>query len=144
MRSLYLAVAVAVVLGNVESVSAQAYPSRPISMNVPFAAGGPTDTITRIVAQRMSTLLRQSIIIENISGADGTIGVGRVARAAPDGYTPECRPVVDSCLERRGLRPALRPVEGFRTGCAACHQPAGHRHQQRRPRQGPEGIDRLG
>src|SRR5260370_9314470 len=87
MRSLYLAVAIAIVLGNVESVSAQAYPSRPISMNVPFAAGGPTDMITRIVAQRMSTPLRQSIIIENISGADGTIGVGRVARAAPDGYT---------------------------------------------------------
>src|SRR5260370_22699727 len=87
MRSIYLAVAVAVVLGNVESVSAQAYPSRPISMNVPFAAGGPTDMITRIVAQRMSTPLRQSIIIENISGADGTIGVGRVARATPDGYT---------------------------------------------------------
>jgi tripartite-type tricarboxylate transporter receptor subunit TctC len=87
MRSLYLAVAAAVVLGNVESVSAQAYPSRPISMNVPFAAGGPTDTITRILAQRMSTSLRQSIIIENISGADGTIGVGRVARAASDGYT---------------------------------------------------------
>ena len=59
MRSLYLAVAVAVVLGNVESLSAQAYPSRSISMNVPFAAGGPTDTITRIVAQRMSTLLRR-------------------------------------------------------------------------------------
>jgi tripartite-type tricarboxylate transporter receptor subunit TctC len=66
---------------------AQVYPSRPITMVVPFAAGGPTDTITRIVAQRMSAPLRQSVIIENVSGADGTIGVGRVARAAPDGYT---------------------------------------------------------
>jgi tripartite-type tricarboxylate transporter receptor subunit TctC len=65
---------------------AQTYPTRPITMNVPFAAGGPTDTITRIVAQRMSATLGQSIIIENITGADGTIGVGRVARAAPDGY----------------------------------------------------------
>jgi len=65
---------------------AQTYPARPITMNVPFAAGGPTDTIARVVAQRMSGKLGQSIIIENVTGADGTIGVGRVARAAPDGY----------------------------------------------------------
>ncbi len=67
--------------------TAQTYPTRPVTMNVPFAAGGPTDTITRIIAQRMSMPLGQSIIIENVSGADGTIGVGRVVRAAPDGYT---------------------------------------------------------
>jgi tripartite-type tricarboxylate transporter receptor subunit TctC len=65
---------------------AQTYPARPITMNVPFAAGGPTDTIARVIAQRMSAALGQSIIIENITGADGTIGVGRAARAAPDGY----------------------------------------------------------
>jgi tripartite-type tricarboxylate transporter receptor subunit TctC len=65
---------------------AQTYPTRPITMNVPFAAGGPTDTIARVIAQRMSATLGQSIIIENITGADGTIGVGRAARAAPDGY----------------------------------------------------------
>jgi tripartite-type tricarboxylate transporter receptor subunit TctC len=66
---------------------AQSYPARPITMNVPFAAGGPTDTIARIVAQRMSATLGHGIVIENVTGADGTIGVGRVARAAPDGYT---------------------------------------------------------
>jgi tripartite-type tricarboxylate transporter receptor subunit TctC len=55
-------------------------------VNVPFAAGGPTDTIARVIAQRMSVTLRQSIIIENVTGADGAIGVGRAARAAPDGY----------------------------------------------------------
>src|SRR5215470_190120 len=65
---------------------AQTYPTRPITMNVPFAAGGPTDTIARVIAQRMSVTLGQGIIIENVTGADGTIGVGRVARAAPDGY----------------------------------------------------------
>jgi tripartite-type tricarboxylate transporter receptor subunit TctC len=65
---------------------AQTYPARPITMNVPFAAGGPTDTIARIIAQRMSAPLGQSIVIENVTGADGTIGVGRAARAAPDGY----------------------------------------------------------
>jgi tripartite-type tricarboxylate transporter receptor subunit TctC len=87
MRNLYFAAAIAAVLGNVGHVTAQVYPSRPITMNVPFAAGGPTDTITRVVAQRMSAPLHQSIIIENVGGADGTIGVGRVARAAPDGYS---------------------------------------------------------
>jgi tripartite-type tricarboxylate transporter receptor subunit TctC len=56
-------------------------------MVVPFAAGGPTDTITRIVAERMRASLGQTVIIENVTGADGSIGVGRVARAAPDGYT---------------------------------------------------------
>ena len=68
---------------------AQTYPSRPITMNVPFAAGGPTDTIARIVSERMRASLGQAVIIENVTGADGTIGVGRVARAAADGYTIE-------------------------------------------------------
>jgi tripartite-type tricarboxylate transporter receptor subunit TctC len=66
---------------------AQAYPTRPITMNVPFAAGGPTDTVARIVAERMRLSLGQAVIVENFAGADGTIGVGRAARAAPDGYT---------------------------------------------------------
>jgi tripartite-type tricarboxylate transporter receptor subunit TctC len=56
-------------------------------MIVPFAAGGPTDTVVRIVSERMSASLGQPVIIENVGGADGTIGVGRAARAAPDGYT---------------------------------------------------------
>jgi tripartite-type tricarboxylate transporter receptor subunit TctC len=68
------------------NANAQAYPTRTITMNVPFAAGGPTDTIARVIAQRMSLPLGQSIVIENVTGADGSIGVGRVARAAPDGY----------------------------------------------------------
>jgi tripartite-type tricarboxylate transporter receptor subunit TctC len=66
---------------------AQAYPSRPITMIVPFSAGGPTDVVMRIVAEGMKASLGQTIIIENVAGADGTIGVGRAARAAPDGYT---------------------------------------------------------
>ena len=68
-------------------VSAEIYPSRPITMVVPFPAGGPTDTIARIVAERMSTSLGQPIVIENVTGTAGTIGAGRVARAIPDGYT---------------------------------------------------------
>jgi tripartite-type tricarboxylate transporter receptor subunit TctC len=67
--------------------SAQTYPSRPITMIVPFAAGGPTDRIGRIVAEGMRPSLGQPIVIEDVTGASGTIGVGRAARAAPDGYT---------------------------------------------------------
>ncbi len=66
---------------------AQPYPTRPVTLVVPFAAGGPTDAITRIVAERMRVSLGQTVIIENVTGADGSIGVGRVARATSDGYT---------------------------------------------------------
>ena len=62
-------------------------PSRPITIVVPFAAGGALDVIGRILAPRMRASLGQSIIIENVAGASGSLGVGRVARAAPDGYT---------------------------------------------------------
>ena len=65
----------------------QGYPSRPITMIVPYAAGGPTDVIGRIVAEGMRASLGQPIIIENVVGANGSIGVGRVARAVGDGYT---------------------------------------------------------
>ena len=66
---------------------AQAYPSRSITMVVPFAAGGPVDTLVRILAERMRASLGQTVVIENVTGAGGSIGTGRVARAAPDGYT---------------------------------------------------------
>jgi tripartite-type tricarboxylate transporter receptor subunit TctC len=68
---------------------AQAYPSRPITMIVPFAAGGAGDVVGRVVAERMKGSLGRSIIVENVSGADSSIGVGRAARAMPDGYTIE-------------------------------------------------------
>jgi tripartite-type tricarboxylate transporter receptor subunit TctC len=67
--------------------SAQSYPTRPVSIVVGFAAGGPTDTVARILAERLKPLLGQSVIIENVTGANGSIGVGRVVRAASDGYT---------------------------------------------------------
>ena len=66
---------------------AQAYPTKTITMIVPFAAGGPTDTVARLVAQSMGTTLKQQIIIENVGGAGGTIGAARAAKASPDGYT---------------------------------------------------------
>src|SRR5689334_21500103 len=67
--------------------SAQAYPSKPITMNVPFAAGGTTDVIGRILAERMKVTFGQPLIVENVTGAGGTIGVTRAVRAAPVGYT---------------------------------------------------------
>src|SRR5580704_14528232 len=66
---------------------AQSYPSRPITMIVSNPAGGQTDAIGRVMAERMRGSLGQPIIIENVSGADGSIGTGRAARARPDGYT---------------------------------------------------------
>jgi tripartite-type tricarboxylate transporter receptor subunit TctC len=66
---------------------AQAYPTRPITVIVPFAAGGPTDVLTRVLGERIRAALGQPVLIENVTGAGGSIGVGRVAAAAPDGYT---------------------------------------------------------
>jgi len=74
-------------IGASVSAQAQEYPTRPITMVVPFAAGGPTDTVGRMIAQSMSTRLKQQVIIENTAGAGGTIAAAKVARAAPDGYT---------------------------------------------------------
>jgi tripartite-type tricarboxylate transporter receptor subunit TctC len=82
-----LATTFAVILGTMDYASAQVYPSRPITMVVPFPPGGPLDTVARITAEAMRVTLGQPVIIENAAGAAGTLGVGRVARAAGDGYT---------------------------------------------------------
>jgi tripartite-type tricarboxylate transporter receptor subunit TctC len=81
-----LAVACATVAFTLTAWS-QDYPSRTVTIVVPFAAGGPTDTVTRLVAQSMAKTLGQTVIVENVGGAGGTIGVEKVARAKPDGYT---------------------------------------------------------
>ena len=87
MRKLVCAAALALTLAGMSNALAQVYPSRPITIVVPFAAGGPNDTFARILAERMRGPLGQPILIENVGGAGGTIGVGRVARAVGDGYT---------------------------------------------------------
>ncbi|HEY4403189.1 MAG TPA: tripartite tricarboxylate transporter substrate-binding protein [Xanthobacteraceae bacterium] len=74
-------------LGAAAPAIAQVYPSRPITIVVPFAPGGATDVLPRMLGERLRASLGQSVIIENVSGAGGTLGLGRVARAAPDGYT---------------------------------------------------------
>ena len=86
MRRLLVALALAG-LSAIAGAQAQNYPSRAITLVVPFPPGGSTDTAARIMAERMREPLGQSIVVENIGGAGGSIAVGRVARAAPDGYT---------------------------------------------------------
>jgi len=71
----------------VTAASAQDWPSRPVTMIVPYAAGGPVDTVGRIMAQGLSEVLGQQVVIENVGGAGGMTGANRVAKAAPDGYT---------------------------------------------------------
>jgi tripartite-type tricarboxylate transporter receptor subunit TctC len=85
MRKLLLALACA--LGFAGPLAAQTYPSKPITIIVPFAAGGPTDALARTLGERMRVSLGQPIVIENVTGAGGTIGVARVVRAPADGYT---------------------------------------------------------
>ena len=77
----------AALLASAGLASAQEYPSRPITVIVPFAAGGPTDVIARIITDNMSKTLGQAMVIENVVGAGGTTGATRAMRAAPDGYT---------------------------------------------------------
>src|SRR5215211_2182456 len=86
MRKLFAALTLLIMAG-IAGADAQTYPSRPITLVVPFPPGGSTDTAARIMAERMRVTLGQPIVIENIGGAGGSIAVGRVARAAPDGYT---------------------------------------------------------
>jgi tripartite-type tricarboxylate transporter receptor subunit TctC len=86
-RFLHLAAGTAALPAVSRLAWAQAYPTRPITMIVPLAAGGLNDALARVLAERMRQLLGQPVIVENVSGADGSIGVGRAARARPDGYT---------------------------------------------------------
>jgi tripartite-type tricarboxylate transporter receptor subunit TctC len=86
MRKLMVAIAVAAFAG-IAGAQAQSFPSRPVTLIVPFPPGGSTDVAGRIIAEQMRPLLGQPVIIENVGGAGGSIAVGRVARAAPDGYT---------------------------------------------------------
>lgn len=87
------------------SANAQTYPSKQVTIVVPFSAGGPTDTLARILAERMGRALGQTVIVENTTGAAGTIGVTRVVRAAPDGYT-----IVIGHWSTHVVNPAIYPL----------------------------------
>src|ERR1700682_4260099 len=85
MRKFLLAVAATLVLGG--SALADNFPSHPITIVVPFSAGGPSDAMARILAERMKITLGEAVLIENVTGAGGSLGVGRAVRSPPDGYT---------------------------------------------------------
>lgn len=82
-----LAAAAAVSLAAGAAVAQDDYPTQPITMVVPFSAGGPTDTVTRLIAEPMGKALGQQFVIQNVTGAGGTVAAGQVANAEPDGYT---------------------------------------------------------
>jgi len=84
---LFLALVLATLSSGSRTGWAQNYPTRQVTMIVPYAAGGPTDVLARVLAEKMRAPLGQAVIVENVPGGGGSIGVGRVARAAPDGYT---------------------------------------------------------
>src|SRR5580693_4477377 len=86
MRKLFIALPLAFI-AFVAAARAENFPSRPITLIVPFPPGGSTDVAARIIADRMGSLLGQPVIVEDVGGAGGSIAVGRLARAAPDGYT---------------------------------------------------------
>ena len=86
MRRTVLAGLIALV-AFIATARADKFPSHPITIVVPFSAGGPSDAMTRILAERMQRTLGETILIENVTGAGGSLGVGRVVRSAPDGYT---------------------------------------------------------
>jgi tripartite-type tricarboxylate transporter receptor subunit TctC len=87
MKFLVRSLILCVLLCSGAAAVAEDYPTRPVTMIVPFSAGGPGDVIARILGNAMSATLKQSVVIENVVGAGGTLGTNRVAKAAPDGYT---------------------------------------------------------
>jgi tripartite-type tricarboxylate transporter receptor subunit TctC len=87
MRKSFVAAALAAYIGWVGAAQAQNYPNRPITLIIPFAAGGPTDVLGRAMAQRVGAILGQTVVVENVGGAGGMLGAARVKQAQPDGYT---------------------------------------------------------
>ena len=87
---------------------AQGYPDKPITLIVPFAAGGPSDTIGRLVAEHLGRNLGQQVVVENVGGAGGTLGAERAAKAAPDGYTLLTHHGAPAGRSRALCQPALR------------------------------------
>ena len=100
---------------------AQPYPARPVTLIVPYGAGGPLDTLTRIVSERMRVSLGQPMVIENVTGASGTVGVGRAVRAAPDGYTVSVGNWPTHVVNGATFA-AIRCAAGFRSGRPAVEQ----------------------
>ena len=97
------------------AANAQDYPTKPITLIVPFSAGGPTDTVGRLIGRAMEVDLKQPVIVENVGGPGGTLGAGRVARATPDGYTILLHHIGQSTAPSLYRKLAYDPVDGFET-----------------------------
>ena len=87
MRRAVWAAFIALLTACGSAATADQFPSRPITIVVPFAAGGPSDAMARILGERMKVSLGEAVLVENVTGAGGSIGVGRAVRSPPDGYT---------------------------------------------------------
>jgi tripartite-type tricarboxylate transporter receptor subunit TctC len=114
MRKWLLAAAGIFALG-ISGASAQNYPTRNITIVIPFAAGGPTDTVGRLIAESMSKTLGQTVVIDNVAGAGGTRGAGQVAKATPDGYTVLLHHIGMSTAPTLYRKLAYNPVTDFET-----------------------------
>ena len=130
IKVLGLSLAVAGVISLAAAPRAQDYPTRSITVVVPFPAGGPSDVIARIVTEHMSKTLGQSMVIENVGAAGGTIGSGRVAAAAPDGYT-----LLAGSMGSHVAAPVLTPnikyeLAGFRADWTDRPFTSSHRRQE--------------
>ena len=117
--------------------AAQSYPSRPITVVVPFPAGGPSDVVARIIAEHMGKALGQTMVIENVGGAGGTIGGARVASAAPDGYTLLAGSM-GSHVSAPVLTPNVKYDPGARLRADRLHRPCAGRDRR------PQGFSRQG
>ena len=109
-------VAVATVLASavsIVSIQAADYPTKTVSIVVPYSAGGPTDTVARLIAQAMTADLKQQVIVENVAGAGGTIGPAKVARAMPDGYTLLLHHIGQSTAPALYRKLPYNPIEDF-------------------------------
>ena len=141
MKRVLLGAALAALTG-VANAQAQAYPSKPITIVIPLAAGGAVDRMVRSVIEPMKASLGQPILVETMGGAGGTLGVARVARAAPDGYTISVGTWGTHVLNAF-VYTAVRPPEGFRAGGAAAERAAMVHRTKRLPGGQSPGTDRL-
>ena len=122
---------------------AQAFPARPITLVSPFPAGGPVDTICRILGEHMQASLGQPVLVENIGGAAGSLGVGRVARAAPDGYTLIVGQWSTHVANAAIYKLPYDTLTDFAADRAAVQQSRADRRAQEPAGKRPEGTDRV-
>jgi tripartite-type tricarboxylate transporter receptor subunit TctC len=113
MVARFLGIAVSVVLFAAAPVSAQEYPNKVITMIVPFTAGGPTDTVARLLSVPMTKMIKQQVIVENVDGAGGTIAANRVAKGTPDGYTILIHHIGMSTAPALYRKLPYKPLEDF-------------------------------